>query len=303
MLETRVAMAERAKRQGLAALALLGALALAPRAAAEAPNEKKVCLAAYEDAQRLRFAAKLVGAREKLRVCRRDVCPSLVRSDCEKWLGEVAESLPSVVLSARDPSGRDLFDVNVALDGAPLASGLAGTALDVDPGTHTIRFTRGADTYEEKLLVRQGEHNRVIVGVLGSTAPKPAVGATEPQPGPGVSPRGVVGLVLGGAGLVTLGVSGVLGLTSNGDASGLRETCGVTQSCTQEQVDAIAGRRTVAGVLAGVGGAMVITGVVLFVTAPSASAAAASVRGPRTWWALGAAPVPGGAAASLRAAF
>ncbi len=158
-------------------------------------KDKLACVSSYEDAQRLRLANKLLAAREQLRVCRGDVCPGLVRNDCEKWLGEVAESLPSVVLSARDGGGRDLFDVKVTIDGAPLRAGLDGTAVDVDPGAHTIVFVRGSDTKEERVLVRQGEHNRVVVGVLGRSpaaaplpAPAPAPASTQPPLATSVAP-------------------------------------------------------------------------------------------------------------------
>lgn len=277
-------------------------------------KDKLACVTSYEDAQRLRLANKLLAAREQLRVCRGDVCPGLVRNDCEKWLGEVAESLPSVVLSARDGGGRDLFDVKVTIDGAPLRAGLDGTAVDVDPGAHTIVFVRGSDTKEERVLVRQGEHNRVVVVVLGRSpaaaplpAPGPAPASTQPPPGDerGPGTRRVVGLVVGAAGLVGLGVGGVLGLTSNGDARELHDTCGLTRSCTQDQLDAIIGRRTVAGVVAGIGGAALVTGIVLYLTAPRPASAhgLAPHEGPASRWTWGAAPVPGGALGAFGASF
>ncbi|HRG96747.1 MAG TPA: hypothetical protein PLR99_10880 [Polyangiaceae bacterium] len=294
-----------ASRFARAGLVVGLAASFVPRpAVAAGPSPKAACLAAYEDAQRLRLASKLVAAREQLRVCRADVCPALVRNECEKWLGEVAESLPSVVLSARDPSGRDLLDVTVSVDGARVPA-LDGKAFDVDPGSHTFRFQRGKEVKEEQWLVRQGEHNRVIVGVLGEPprAPAPAAAPSAREPGP----QRTIGLVVGGVGVVGVGVAAALGLASNGDASTLRETCGVDRSCTQDQVDAVVGTRTLAGVVAGFGGAALVTGAVLFLTAPSAERAAAALeRGSwASWraWTWGAAPVPGGLVGGARASF
>ena len=294
-----------AARAGRVAFAVGTLVALAARPAlAAGPTQKAVCLAAYEDAQRLRVAGKLVGAREQLRVCRADVCPALVRNECEKWLEEVAASLPSVVLSARDPSGKDLLDVTASIDGARVPA-LDGKALDVDPGSHIFRFERGKEVKEERWLVRQGEHNRVIVGVLGEPGAARGPGAAAAkEPGP----QRALGLVLGGAGVVGLGVAAAVGLASNGDASTLRETCGVDRSCTQDQVDAVVGTRTVAGVVAALGGAALVTGVVLFLTAPAPERAAssASAGGARaSWraWTWGAAPVPGGLVGAASASF
>jgi len=295
-----------------ASLASLGVAFAPTHAVAAAPNQKAVCLAAYEDAQRLRVASKLVAAREQLRVCRADACPALVRNECEKWLGEVAESLPSVVLSARDPGGKDLIDATVSIDGAA-PRGLDGKSVDVDPGSHTFRFQRGKDVKEERWLVRQGEHNRVIVGVLGES-PSPAVSGPAVASGAAVggqpSSQRTIGLVVGGVGVVGLGAATVLALAANGEVNTLRETCGVGQKCTQDQVDAVAGRRTIAGVGAGLGGAALVAGVVLFLTAPGGERAAASLeRRPadsaRFWrsWTWSASPLPGGFVGGARASF
>jgi len=240
--------------------------ALAPEEARA--DDKAVCIAAHEDAQRLRLGNHLMAAREKLRTCSIDACPGAIRADCEKWLGEVLENLPSMVLSVRDRKGKDMFDVRVLMDGKPQPSALSGAALDLDPGPHTFTFEHPSGTREERVLVRQAEHNRIFTVTLG-----PLPGEPSPSPPPPSEPppttlgaRRITALVLAGVGGVGLGVAGVLGLTSNGDASALRDTCGVTRSCAQDDVDAIAGRRTAAGALAGVGSAMLIAGAVLFFT-------------------------------------
>lgn len=261
----------------IGSISLLGGLAHA--------DEKQICLDASENAQKARIASKLKAAREALLICHRDVCPGVVRQDCEKWLGEVIESLPSVVIAARDASGHDLFDVQISVDGEPLADKIDGKALVVDPGARLFRFVRGTDVKEERVLVRQGEHNRLVEVTLGAAAPvspvagrgapvvpastsKPTLVPAAPEASSG--PRKPIALAMVSGGMVGLGVAGVLGLVSNSDAATLRDTCGPTRTCTDAQVDAVSGKRTTAAIVAGVSGAVIVTGFVLYFTAPNA---------------------------------
>src|SRR5438552_19090580 len=79
-------------------------------------DEKLACVNAADAAQRLRNANKLLEARANLQICARDVCPSIVRSDCTRWRAEVEASVPTVVLRAQDAHGQELTDVKVMLD-------------------------------------------------------------------------------------------------------------------------------------------------------------------------------------------
>src|SRR5580765_5052723 len=79
--------------------------------AAGSNDDKKACIASSEKAQQLRADGKLLASRQELLVCARDVCPGVVRKDCAKWLGELEDALPSIVLGAKDGKGHDLEDV------------------------------------------------------------------------------------------------------------------------------------------------------------------------------------------------
>jgi hypothetical protein len=74
----------------------------APAPAASKAEEKRVCAVASEEAQLRRIHGKLRGARDQLLICARDVCPTLVKHDCDHWLAEVDASMPTVVISALD---------------------------------------------------------------------------------------------------------------------------------------------------------------------------------------------------------
>jgi hypothetical protein len=218
-------------------------------------DERQQCINASEKAQQLKNAGRLSDARGELAVCGRESCPKLIQQDCSAWMKEVLEMLPSVVPGAKDKSGRDIVDVKISVDGKVVAERIDGKALAVDPGVHTFRFeTKGAPSLVERVVVRQGEKNRILTVTFAS--------GTEPVTTPVKSPP-IVAYVLGGLGLATLGAALYVDLDANSDARELRETC--APRCEQSRVDDIEDRYVIAGVTAGVGGALLIGGVVLFV--------------------------------------
>jgi hypothetical protein len=247
------------------------ALVLTAAGAANAGPTRKECIQASEDAQLLRIKAQLVSARAKLVECSSDACPKVVRKDCSGWLDEVDRALPTVVLGARDSRGKDLTDVHVTLDGAALVDRLDGKAVAIDPGAHTLRFeTAGEPAHEEKIVVREGEKNRIVSVVIGKAAPGPSqpvpvvvtVGPTPPAQ-EGRAPS-VATWIVGGVGLATLAAAGIIGTASLVQRQNLFDSCGSTGSCQQSDVDQVYLMYDLAYGGAAVGGALVLTGVVLF---------------------------------------
>jgi hypothetical protein len=245
---------------GLAAL--VGVLLAAPAARAD---DQQVCLAASEKAQQLRNAGKLTAARVELVTCGRAECPKLVQQDCTEWMKEVLAILPTVVPGAKDDKGRDVVDAKVSVDGKLLTETLDGKPFAVDPGVHTFRFeSKAAPPVEERVVVRQGEKNRIITITLsgsgGSSSENEDVKSQEPSREKGSQP--IAAYVTGGLGLLALGAALYIDLDANADARRLRETC--APNCAQTQVDDIESRYVIAGVTAAVGGAALVAGVVLF---------------------------------------
>ena len=179
---------------------------------------------------------------------------------------EVLAILPSVVLGAKDKKGRDIVDAKVSIDGKVVTESLDGKAVAVDPGVHTFRFeTDGAPAVEETVVVRQGEKNRILTVTFaapdGPADVKASRAAKDPNQGGSVP---VAAYVTGGLGIVALGAALYIDLDANADARDLRKTCAPT--CEQSQVDDVENRYVIAGVTAGLGGAALIAGVVLFFT-------------------------------------
>lgn len=179
----------------------LALITFASAAAAGEDEDKRVCLSTYVDAQAARQEGKLLASQRALVQCGRALCPDVIRNDCVRWMREVSDAMPSVVLSAKGPDGRDRVDARVILDGRALPGALDGRPLSVDPGEHVFRFEiDGAGATDERVVVRQGEKDRPVVGVF-PRAPLTTLPATTRRP----IPASV--WVLGGVGTVSLVVS------------------------------------------------------------------------------------------------
>jgi hypothetical protein len=242
--------------------------------------DKATCLDAVSKGQRLRDTHKLVEAREKFRVCARAECPTVVQTDCAGWLADVERTLPTVVLSAK-AHGRDVVDVKVTVDDVPLASTLDGQAVPVNPGLRTFRFERagGASATVQK-LVKEGEKAQGVAVVLSGLEPASTALAA---PGPGsetyatanrepISSRSgttvrLLGLLIGGAGVLGMGAG--LGVAIDAKA---KDNSAANEPGTLRQTDSASAvsEGNVATVLLGVGTAMAVAGVVLWIAAPRA---------------------------------
>lgn len=184
--------------------------------------------------------------------------------------------------------------IEVARDGEKLTEASWGIALPADVGPHTVLGTApGFKPFAVTVNVaKDGERKEVVVPRL---EPLPATenSVLPPAPGPTPTPppastrhddpaadasRGsgqrLLGLVLAGvgvAGLATAGVTGVLAMGKNEDGKSLCPTAGACAS--REGVDATASAKsfgTVSTIGFGAGGALLLAGAVLHLTAPSA---------------------------------
>jgi hypothetical protein len=218
-------------------------------AAPTAKEEKKACIATSEKAQQLRADGKLLASREQLLVCARDVCPGVIRKDCAKWLGELEDALPSIVLGAKDGKGHDLEEVRVSIDGTQVTTTLDGKAVPIDPGPHVLLFQRaGSPDVEDKIVVREGEKNRFVtvkIHVEGDDVPDAPTTATGPET---ETPRTIptATWILGGVGVAALGSFAFFGLKGKSDESSLRSSC--APACADSDVSAVHTKYVIADV-------------------------------------------------------
>jgi hypothetical protein len=163
-----------------AAVAIAAVVVSATWIRAADADEKQQCLRTAEHGQQLRDDGKYAKAREAFAACSRSVCPTMVQSDCVKWLRDLEAQSPSVVIMAKDDNGTDLTAVTVTVDGAPLTATLDGRPLLVDPGAHKFHFeAQGFPPVDDQVVIYAGEKSRAISAQFHKPAPP-----TNPTPAP-----------------------------------------------------------------------------------------------------------------------
>lgn len=187
-------------------------------------------------------------------------------------------------------------ELRLRLDGNVLPMSLLGSALPVDGGNHTLEAEApGHQPFSIQLSVTDPA-GAVAVQVPALTplqrstpepepTPAPAAAAptsvadSEPQP-EGDDTRALVGLALGGVGLVGIGVGGYFGLKAADDDDEAEAICPRLDPCEDQRgldlTERAQSKALVANVLYGVGGAALVAGVILYLTAEDGDAASAS---------------------------
>jgi hypothetical protein len=259
------------------------------------PDVKTQCASAYELSQEKRKAEELILAREQLKICIRDVCPTFVRDACTEWLAEVEASLPTVVLAARR-GDQDLVDVRVAVDGKPIADKLTGTAIPLDPGVHVFRFElEGAPPIEQRVVVRVSEKNRRVAVLFdmeeGDDVAENPYRDANAEAGAEILNKRTASYALAGLGAAALGSFAFFALTGKSDENDLRDRC--SPHCPESDVDSVRTKYLVADISLGVGVASLGAATWLFVTSMNERRESARPKSP----ALGLAvqPTRGGA--------
>jgi hypothetical protein len=233
------------------------------------------CIAASEAAETLRDKHAILEARDKLLVCSRDVCPGPVRNDCLEQRAEVEAGIPSIVLRAKDAHGQDTVDVAAFCDGTLLATQLDGRARPIDPGPHTLRFEpRGAPAIERKLVVSEGEKNRLVIIDLSQKASDhvgraraPTVAAARP-PAAGAATVSIPGLIAGGIGVAAAIPMAIFWISGTGDINQMRNTCAPPggAGCSTDSVNAAQTKLVIGDVFLGVALVGMAAGAILIVT-------------------------------------
>ena len=219
------------------ALTLTGVLASQVACA----DEVDACIAAAEQSQVQRRDGLLRAAHDRLVVCARDTCPRAIQKDCKRWLGEVEAATPSVVIHAADPSGADVLTGHVTVDGAPLEGALSGRAIPFDPGEHALRIEAGDRVVEQRIVIRQGEHDRLITLNFAADA------------APSSRPIPTGAWILGGAGVAALTTGAALWAVGRSERSTLYSTCGISHTCDASSIDAARTKLVAGDIVFGVG--------------------------------------------------
>jgi hypothetical protein len=192
------------------------------------------------------------------------------------------------------PPGRDINGLVVKRDGREIEHAKLGSAQPIDPGPTALDVSApGRRSVTAQLTATQGQTLRYDVPILLPVAPpsssaSPALAAPIASEPPPPAPEDYVvqrdppswqkpvGLVLVGAGVVGLGIGGFFGLSARSTYDGAFEGGGcdrATKVCDapgQSAVEDARSKAMVSTVLFGAGGALVVVGAIVFLTAPSA---------------------------------
>jgi hypothetical protein len=281
------------------AAALAVVLGSVPTADAASPEDRAAAGQHLKQAQELRKQGQLAEACGHLQEVER-LDPKLTTlmdlADCTEQLGKLVEA-QALWAAARDrarqtekPQSRaraeerlaaverriahltlelkgEADGIEVLRDDAPVDTASLGSAQPINPGDHVV-VVKLAGHDDAKFDVKLGEGESQSLAI----APGPAIVVAAPPPPPPVAPppkpvevstssgsgQRTIGLVLGVTGLVAAGVGGALWFTGYRDSGGFGAPA-------DQQV--LAGQVSVIG-----GGALLLTGAVLFATAPSGKA-------------------------------
>lgn len=284
----------RARRvQSIGALLATALVASAFAVAARSDDMKETCAASFESGQKLRREGKLRAARKEFVVCAAEGCPEIIAPACGKWLHEVDEAMPTVVVVAKGPKGDQVGDVKVLVDGELVTSTLDGKPLPIDPGKHHVRYElEGVDPLEEDVIINVGDHNRHLEPVFRApggphgdttTPPPPTTPAEPPSSGPVRWPAYLT-IGIGGAGIVVGAITGGIAL---GAKSALDEKCTTKTTCpkeSQSDIDTLGTMSTASTVGFVVGGITAAAGIIVAIALPKAPAAKASTEKQTVEW-------------------
>lgn len=160
-------------------------------------------------ARSLRQLGRWVEATERYREVTRlrlpDDAPESSRQalrEAEAELTELLPRIPSLVITLENA---DPEHTHVYLDGQRVPSALLGAKQRLDPGTHRITATRGAETQAQEVTVAERTVERVRLVFAPETSANGALDPARPPP-PGAKPGRTAQQTVG---LITLGAGGV----------------------------------------------------------------------------------------------
>lgn len=239
---------------------------------------KQQCVRAYEAAQAEEHAGKLLDARKHLLFCSSAACPAVMHADCQGWLTQVEESLPTVVFRVTTSSGTVSQEATVTIDGgAPVV--LDGRALSVDPGRHEVVFrAQGQRPLSKGFDFLEGEKlRREIVELESATLTEPSPSSPTEEPAKrGSKLRISLPVALAASTTVLGAVSATyFGLKARSDDTHL-DTC--TPNCNRDSIDRVKQEYLLTNISLGVAAMGAVTTAVLLLTQSPADPPSRSAR-------------------------
>lgn len=207
---------------------------------------------------------------------------SKVRQDLATERAAALESRLSTLTIRAMGGTEEANGLEIRRDGLPVQPAELGSPIPVDPGPHTIEAAApGKQKWSSTVQIADASKLAVEVPALkplASEAPPPL--ATKPVEVPPLdqsshsgSAQRTAGIVVGAAGVVSVGIGAVFGLSASSQWSDAKSKCSAyPYGCSQESLDehsSAQSKASLATVLFIVGGAAIAGGTVLWLTAGS----------------------------------
>ena len=224
--------------------------------------------------------------------------------DAERERGELLPRIPRLTVAIKGVAAT--ADVAVTVDGVALPAALVGTEQLQDPGVHKVQGTHGNEVVTENVSVNEGDRANVSLQfkLVSAAVVQPALGtanlpglvvapvAAQPVAPPSTSPTrssagagaassghasntqrivGWVGIGLGGAGLITGGITGLMAMSKRSTLSNSGDCSADLKHCTpshSSDVNSYNSLRTVSTIGFYAGGILAAAGVTLLLTSP-----------------------------------
>lgn len=254
-------------------LLVLGAAFALPRAGHGAPPpDVAACIASFEAGQHARAAGSWLGARTQFRQCAETRCPAAIRKECNDAAADLSARLPTLVVEVKDPRGEDVSVGTLRVDGTVVADPPNGLAIEVDPGTHQLRYEGpGEPPRSSTVVAREGQKGRLVALPPPSRGAPPAAPTVRRSKGPPT-----ISWVLGSVAVAALGTGAALGISGLAARADLD---GCAPRCDPADVSSARTRIIASDIVVGSGLlALVVSGIFWIQAATQAAAPALSVR-------------------------
>lgn len=194
-------------------------------------------------------------------------------------LAELEPKLARLVVTVRSPVG----GLVVERDGKALAEGEWGVPIPVDPGAHRVQASAPghlsvvvtAEVAQPAATITV-EVPALVRAVAATTSPPPRPPTSEPRNEPRAGAQRWAGIAAVGTGVAALAVGTTFGALAKGSWDDARAHCDASNACDPDGLTAASraeGQARISTVLFAAGGAVLVGGIVLWLTAPSTARA------------------------------
>lgn len=236
------------------------------------PPNKTECIEAHQRTQQMQLSHKYLEARVEAQVCVHQSCPGPLVADCERWLSDLEQRVPSVVFDVR-LNGQHISTATVTADGQAVTEWTRGEALRLNPGEHTFRFNLPPyPPVTKTLILTEGTRFHAVSANFNAPPSLPPPTSTPPprrEPEPKERPVPTIVYPLLAAAGVGLGLFAGFAVAGKIEQGELERSC--APNCSDSDLSTMRQRFLVGDIALGVSAAALLGAGVFYLTRPETS--------------------------------